>query len=392
MAIETDRLAPMSRVMIVTNDFPPRQGGIETFVATIAGGLPADQVVVYTSRTRGQERYDAGQPYPVLRDPTSMLVPSPVVRHRVVEAFRTTGCDRVLFGAAAPLGLLAAPLRAAGAQRIVGITHGHELWWARVPGARRLLRRIGTHCDALTYLGEYTHRAIAGALTAAGGDRMVRMPPGVDTTVFRPAAGGGDVLGERTRLRERWGIDPQAPVVLCVGRLTPRKGQDTLVAAWPEVLAAVPDARLVITGPGDDSGLRSAAARLGVANRIVFTGGVPHEQTPAIFAAADVFASPCRDRHAGLEVEGLGIVFLEASACGLPVIVGRSGGAVDTVLDGRTGMVVDPTDVRAVAAAAVELLTHPELAAAMGRAGREWVEQDWTWRQVHETVARLLEL
>ena len=383
----------MSRVMIVTNDFPPRQGGIETFVATIAGGLPADQVVVYTSRTRGQELNDAQLPYPVLRDPTSMLVPSPPTRRRVVEAFGAHGCDRVIFGAAAPLGLLARPLRAAGAKRIVGITHGHELWWARVPGARHVLRRIGDDCDALTYLGEYTHRVIAGALTSDAAGRMVRMPPGVDTSVFRPADDGvGANDDERRQLRSQWGIDVAAPVLICVGRLTPRKGQDTLVAAWPEVLAALPAARLVITGPGDDSALRSAATRLGVANRIVFTGGVPHEQTPAFFAAADVFASPCRDRHAGLEVEGLGIVFLEASACGLPVIVGRSGGTVDTVLDGRTGVVVDPADVRAVATAVIELLGAPARAAAMGRAGRKWVERGWTWGHVHDTVARLLEL
>ena len=380
----------MSRVMIVTNDFPPRQGGIETFVATIAGGLPTDQVVVYTSRTRGQERYDARLSYPVVRDHTSMLVPSPTVRRRVVAAFRTHGCDRVIFGAAAPLGLLAGPLRAAGAERIVGITHGHELWWARVPAARRVLRRIGSGCDTLTYLGEYTHRVIAGALTPDAAGRMVRMPPGVDTSLFRPGSGPDD--GERHRLRAEWGVDADAPVLICVGRLTPRKGQDTLVAGWPEVVAALPAARLVITGPGDDRALRSSAERLGVANRIVFTGGVPHAQTPAFFAAADVFASPCRDRHAGLEVEGLGIVFLEASACGLPVIVGRSGGAIDTVLDGRTGVVVDPTDVRAVAAAAIDLLSDPARAAAMGRAGREWVERDWTWRHVHETVARLLDL
>lgn len=379
--------------MIVTNDFPPRQGGIETFVATIAGGLPADQVVVYTSRTRGQELNDAQLPYPVLRDPTSMLVPSPPTRRRVVEAFGAHGCDRVIFGAAAPLGLLARPLRAAGAKRIVGITHGHELWWARVPGAQHVLRRIGDDCDALTYLGEYTHRVIAGALTSDAAGRMVRMRPGVDTTVFRPADDGvGANDDERRQLRSQWGIDVAAPVLICVGRLTPRKGQDTLVAAWPEVLAALPAARLVITGPGDDSALRSAATRLGVANRIVFNGGVPHEQTPAFFAAADVFASPCRDRHAGLEVEGLGIVFLEASACGLPVIVGRSGGAVDTVLDGRTGVVVDPADVRAVATAIIELLGAPARAAAMGRAGRKWVEREWTWGHVHDTVARLLEL
>ena len=303
----------------------------------------------------------------------------------MVDAFTAHGCDRVVFGAAAPLGLLAASLRAAGARRVVGITHGHELWWARVPGARAALRRIGEDCDTLTYLGEYTRRVIAAALTPEAAARMERMPPGVDTSDFHPATDDGAV-------RRRLGIPPDAPVLSCIARLTPRKGQDTLVAAWPAVVSALPAARLVITGPGDDRALRAAAARLGVTDRVVFTGGVRHEQTPEFFAAADVFAMPCRDRRGGLEVEGLGIVFLEASACGLPVIVGRSGGAVDTVQDGVTGVVVDPNDVGAVATAAIELLTDPERAERMGRAGREWVEREWTWRHVHDTMARLLEL
>jgi phosphatidylinositol alpha-1,6-mannosyltransferase len=373
-------------VLIVTNDFPPRQGGIETFVATIAGGLPADQVVVYTSRMPGSDATDAALPYPVLRDPTPMLVPTPAVRRRVTDAFAAHGCDRVLFGAAAPLGLLASPLRAVGARRVVGITHGHELWWARVPGPRGLLRRIGDDCDTLTYLADYTRAAIAEALSPAAANRLRRMPPGVDITTFTPCLDGRPV-------RQQFGIAADARVLACISRLTPRKGQDTLIRAWPRVLAQVPAAVLLITGTGEDqTRLRQLATRLGVTHAVRFAGGVPHAQTPGHFAAADVFGMICRDRRAGLEVEGLGIVFLEAAACGLPVIVGRSGGAVDTVVDGSTGFVVDPTDVDAVAAAAVRLLGDPGLAQRMGAAGRAWVEQEWTWEHVHTTIRELLDL
>jgi phosphatidylinositol alpha-1,6-mannosyltransferase len=169
-------------------------------------------------------------------------------------------------------------------------------------------------------------------------------------------------------------------VVVCVSRLVPRKGQDVLIRALPLVRKEIPDAALLLVGGGPAlPKLRSLVASLELERDVVLTGSVPWEELPAHYDAGDVFAMPCRDRLRGLEVEGLGIVFLEASATGLPVVAGRSGGSPDAVLDGVTGHVVDGTSVDEVAARLVGLLADPEAARAMGAAGRAWVEKDWQW-------------
>ena len=376
----------MSRTLVVTNDFPTRQGGIESFVRTLAGSLPPDEVVVLTATMSDSDAaYDADLPFPVLRHPVRTLLPTRPVGRAAAEAIRTYGCNRVLFGAAAPLGLLAPALRAAGARRLVGITHGHECWWARVPGTRQALRRIGDGTDVLTYLGDYTRSVIAPALSTSAAARMERFTPGVDPAVFRAGAGGADV-------RRRYGIDAAAPVVVCVARLTPRKGQDTLVRAFPRVLAAIPSARLLVVGGGQDGPrLARVAQKLDLASQVVLTGPVQWSATPAYFDAGNVFAMPCRTRLGGLEPEALGIVFLEAQSTGLPVLVGRSGGAPDAVLDGTTGYVVDPHDEAALADRLVDLLRDSVRCRAMGAAGRAWVEQSWTWDQVGRRLVELLD-
>lgn len=375
----------MSRTLVVTNDFPTRQGGIESFLLALTTRLPPDEVVVYTARMSGDSAFDASLPFPVVRDSAATLLPSPRVRRTAAELLRSYGCDRVLFGAAAPLGLLAAGLRAAGARRLVAISHGHECWWARVPGARQSLRRIGDDVDVMTYLGSYTRGVISGALRPAAAARMQRLAPGVDPAVFRPGAGG-------SRVRRAHGIGADQPVLGCIARLTPRKGQDTLVRALPEVLAAVPDACLLIVGGGAyGRRLADLAAELGVLDHVRFVGPVPWGDTPAYFDACDVFAMPCRTRLGGLEPEALGIVFLEAAATGLPVLVGNSGGAPDTVLHGETGYVVDPLAPSDVARRATELLSDPARARRMGAAGRSWVQREWTWAQSAATLLALLD-
>ncbi|HET6920847.1 MAG TPA: glycosyltransferase family 4 protein, partial [Jiangellaceae bacterium] len=180
----------MSRTLVVTNDFPTRQGGIESFVYALADRLPPDEVVVYTASMPGDREFDELLAFPVVRDKSSMLLPTPLASRRIAAVLRAEGCDSVLFGAAGPLGLLADGLRAAGAQRVVGLTHGHETWWARVPAARRALRRIGDACDVLTYVSEFCRRRIASALSDDVSKRMQRLAPGVDTEVFRPGVGG----------------------------------------------------------------------------------------------------------------------------------------------------------------------------------------------------------
>ncbi|MGW7516785.1 glycosyltransferase family 4 protein [Streptomyces sp. NPDC054796] len=380
----------MDKTLIVTNDFPPRPGGIQAFLHSMALRLDPSQVVVYASTwKRGREgaeataRFDAEQPFTVVRDRTTMLLPTPRVTRRAVELLREHDCRSVWFGAAAPLGLMAPALRRAGARRLVATTHGHEAGWAQLPVARGLLRRIGEGTDTITYLGEYTRSRIARALTPEAAARMAQLPPGVDEKTFHPGS-GGDAVRERLGLTER-------PVVVCVSRLVRRKGQDTLVRALPRVLEEVPDAVLLIVGGGPyRADLEKLAAETGVADSVRFTGPVPWEELPAHYGAGDVFAMPCRTRRGGLDVEGLGIVYLEASATGLPVVSGDSGGAPDAVLDGETGYVVRGGEPGEAAERIVTLLQDPVLRARMGERGRAWVEERWRWDLLAEKLRALL--
>jgi phosphatidyl-myo-inositol dimannoside synthase len=380
----------MTKVLIVTNDYPPRSGGIQSFVHALASRLPPDGVVVYAPAWPGAAEFDAWQPFPVIRHPGSLMLPVPAVRDRARDLLAEHGCDTVLFGAAAPLGLLAPSLRRAGAQRIVALTHGHEAGWAALPGARSLVRRIGDDVDALTYLAEYFRIRLSRALSPAAAARLVRLAPGVDPGSFRPGAGGAEV-------RKRLGIDPARPVVVCVSRMVPRKGQDTLIRAWPQVLALasaaggqVPLLMLVSDGPYR-SRLERLAASSGVADSVLFTGPVQWEELPAYFDAGDIFAMPCRTRRGGLDVEGLGIVYLEASATGLPVVGGDSGGAPDAILDGETGYVVPGRSPDAVARRISQLLADPAGAAAMGDKGQAWIEREWTWDLIAERLRQILD-
>ncbi|MDF2708228.1 MAG: glycosyltransferase [Nonomuraea muscovyensis] len=364
------------RVVVVTNDFPPRPGGIQSFVHGLALRTPG--VAVYAPAWTGCAAFDRRQPYPVVRHPTSLMLPTRAVARTAARLVAGYGARTVVFGAAAPLGLLAPAVRAAGARRVVMLTHGHEAAWAGTPGFREVLRRIGGHADVVTYLGEYTRSRLAAVIDPG---KLVRLAPGVDTDTFRPAT---DPEAAKARL----GLAGR-PVVVCVSRLVPRKGQDQLIRAWPEVLRAVPDAVLLLVGGGP---YRRTLERLARGLRSVrFTGTVPADGLPGYYAAGDVFAMPCRTRLRGIDVEGLGIVFLEASATGLPVVAGASGGAPDAVRPGETGLVVDGTDPAQVAAALVELLANPDRARKLGAGGRDWITGEWTWDQVVGRFHTLLE-
>ncbi|MEV7126426.1 glycosyltransferase family 4 protein [Streptomyces sp. NPDC093260] len=380
----------MRKTLVVTNDFPPRPGGIQAFLHNMALRLDPDRLVVYASTwnrsaegRRATAAFDAEQPFTVVRDRTTMLLPTPDATRRATGLLREHGCTAVWFGAAAPLGLMAPALRRAGAERLVATTHGHEAGWAQLPGARRLLHRIGETTDTLTYLGEYTRSRIARALAPAAAARMAQLPPGVDEKTFHPGSGGAEV-------RARLGLSDR-PVVVCVSRLVRRKGQDTLIRALPRILAAEPDTVLLIVGGGPyEKDLRRLAAETGVAASVRFTGAVPWAELPAHYGAGDVFAMPCRTRRGGLDVEGLGIVYLEASATGLPVVAGDSGGAPDAVLDGETGWVVRGTSPEEAADRVATLLGDAELRRRMGERGREWVLEKWRWDLLAERLKELL--
>jgi phosphatidylinositol alpha-1,6-mannosyltransferase len=365
--------------LLVTNDFPPRPGGIQAFVHNLAVRQPAGSLVVYASTWTGTAKFDAEQPFEVVREDTSVLLPTPAVARRAAQVARAFRCDTVWFGAAAPLGLLCAGLRRrAGIGRAVAQAHGHEVGWATLPGPRRMLRRIGRDVDVVTYLGEYTRVRLARVLS-----NLERLAPGVDVDTYRPGV-DAEPIRRRHRLADR-------PVVVCVSRLVPRKGQDALIRALPAIRRRVPDAVLLVVGGGPyRSTLERLARATGVGDAVVFTGTLPSEELPAYYAAGDVYAMPCRTRRGGLDVEGLGIVYLEASASGLAVVAGDSGGAPEAVRHGETGFVVNGRDVAAVADRVATLLADRDLAQRMGAAGRAWVQAEWRWETQAARLGALL--
>ena len=350
----------MARTLVVTNDFPPRIGGIESLVADLCALLDGD-VVVLASGPAGAAATDTDRGHPVVRR-GGLLLPTPAVAREAVRLLQRSGADRVLFGAAAPLGLLAPALRQAGARHVVGLTHGHEVWWSRVPAARAVLRRIGDGCDHLTTISDFTTDAVGAALSPDARARLLRLPPPVDLERFRPA--GPSSAG--------------ASRCVAVGRFVRQKGFDTLLHAWRRVLDGWPAAtaapELVLVGDGPERrALTRLVGDLGIGPTVRMTGALPREGVLAELQAARVFVLPVRTRWRGLYAEGLGLAAVEAAACGLPVVVGRSGGAPETVREGRTGAVVDPADPVAVAEAVRPLLLDPVRARALGAAGRAHV-------------------
>lgn len=350
-------------VLIVTNDFPPRIGGIESFVAAACRFLDGD-VVVLTSSSPGEHDWDGAAGFPVVRLPGPLL-PTPAVGRAAAALLRGTGADRVLFGAAAPLALLSPSLRAAGAQRIVALTHGHETWWSTLPGSRALLRRIGDEVDVLTTISDYVAERISRALSPVGRAKLVRLPPPVDLDFFRPAE--VHPTSEPPAMRPRRAIG--------VGRMVRRKGFDTLLDAWALRAATPSAAELVLVGDGPQRrALQRRADRAGLTS-VRFTGALDPTGVRAELRASHVFAFPVRTRLAGLDPEGLGLAPLEAAACGLPVVVGRSGGAPETLIHGRTGYTVEPGDPYELAARLTDLLTDAALAHRLGAAGRAFVAE-----------------
>ncbi|MFD3593260.1 glycosyltransferase family 4 protein [Nocardia sp. NPDC058640] len=374
----------MARTLLVTNDFPPRPGGIQSYLQALSHQLPPEDLVVYAPRWRGDshEKFDAAQKFQVVRHPSTLMLPTPAVIKQAGALLREHQCDTVWFGAAAPLAAMSPMLRRAGAQRILASTHGHEVGWSMLPGSRQVLRSIGEHTDVITYVSKYTRGRFASAFGPHAA--LEHLPPGVDPSEFRPDPAA------REELRARYGLGDR-PTVLCLSRLVPRKGQDMLIVAMNEIRERVDGAVLVIAGGGPyEPRLRALSEALGVQDSVVFTGRVPSGELAAHHTLADVFAMPCRTRGAGLDVEGLGIVFLEASATGVPVVAGDSGGAPETVREGETGLVVHGRSVSQISDAIVELLTDRDKAAAMGAAGRAWVEQNWHWDRQGARLRELL--
>lgn len=362
---------PRQRILLVTNDFPPRPGGIQSYLQEMVSRLAGShEVTVYAPRWKGCERYDAAAEYQVVRHPTSLMLPGPGVRQRMVDLIRAQHADVVWFGAAAPLALLSSAAKAAGAAVTAASTHGHEVGWSMLPVARSALRQIGESTDVITYVSRYTR----GRFASAFGPRaaLEYLPSGVDTNRFCPDPAA------REELRERYGLGDR-PTIVCVSRLVPRKGQDMLIEALPAIRERVDGAALVIVGGGPYAEpLRALANRFGVDEHVVFTGECRGRSFLPIMRW--VTSSRCRAAPAGrARCRGSGNRVPGGLACGVPVVAGNSGGAPETVRAGETGVVVDGRSVSAITDAIVQILVDPARAAAMGAAGRAWVTEQWRW-------------
>jgi phosphatidyl-myo-inositol dimannoside synthase len=367
------------RTLVVTNDFPPRVGGVQQYVFNLVRHLPPDRVAVITPNWPGWREHDHGLPFPVYRFPPTFLWPTGELARKARSVARESNADVVLFGHGLPLGLLGPRLSRDGLPYIVA-THGAEYWFALTPGLAAALRHATKQAGRVLAVSRFTGRVIRTVV--ASRVPLSLLPPGVDTERFRP-----DLSGEEVRARH--GLTDR-PVVVCVSRLVPRKGQDVLIRAMPRIVRRVPDAALLIVGGGSDRRRIEQLAAEAPRGSVAFAGEVPDADLPAHHAAADVFAMPCRSRLAGLEVEGFGIVFLEAAAAGKPVVAGDSGGAAEAVVDGETGLVVDGRHEDAVGEAVASLLADPVRAAAMGKAGRARAERWFTWPRIAGTLARWL--
>jgi phosphatidylinositol alpha-1,6-mannosyltransferase len=368
------------RTLVVTNDFPPRVGGVQQYVFNVVRHLPPDRVAVVAPSWPGWREHDAALPFPVYRFPPAFLWPTGELAAKVRSVARENGSEVVLFGHGLPLGLLGPGLLERTGLPYVVATHGAEYWFALLPGLATGLRLATSRASRVLAISRFTGRVVRTAVPPRVPVSL--LPPGVDPERFRPDQSGDEV-------RRRHGLGDR-PLVVCVSRLVPRKGQDVLMRAMPRILRRVPDAALLIVGGGADRPRLEALAAKAPRGSVAFAGQVPDADLPAHHAAADVFAMPCRSRLAGLEVEGFGIVFLEAASAGKPVVAGESGGAAEAVRDGETGLVVDGRHEGAVAEAVASLLADPARAAAMGKAGRARVERWFTWPRLTERLARWL--
>jgi phosphatidylinositol alpha-1,6-mannosyltransferase len=355
------------RILAVTNDYPPEIGGIGSYIFELYRRLP-DQgidVRVLAPAMPGDGPFDASAGLDVVRYPTRLVRSSRSLTATVREMSQDR--DLITLGSTLPMGFAATRT----GLPVLLHTHNSEIYYDRFPGTRWLLRRLIAQTAHVTVLTSYTGRALAGAI---GDHPMTKLSPAVDLDRFHP-----DLTG--AAMRERFGIPLDRPLIVHAGRLVPRKGQDVLIAAMPSIRAAIPGATLLVIGSGPyERRLRRVAKEHGLAEDAVrFGGPVRWDELPEVYAAADVFATPCRARYGGREVEGFGQVFLEAQAAGKPVIVGNSGGAPETTIDGSTGFLVEAEDVPTIAARVIELLGDRALAATMGLAGRRHVEERFCW-------------
>jgi phosphatidylinositol alpha-1,6-mannosyltransferase len=366
--------------LLVTNDFPPKIGGIQSLLWEWWRRLPPDRFCVLTSPYAGAAAFDAAQPFGIERTREPVLLPHPLMVRRIDDLARRTGAELVVLDPAVPLGLVGPSLQLPYDL----VLHGAEVTVpGRLIGTRQSLGWVLRNARHIVSAGEY---AAKEAERAAGRSLPITVvPPGVDVERFRP-------LDDETRraARRHFGLPVDAELIVSISRLVPRKGFDVAIRAVAALAPRRPDLVLAIAGGGRDEGrLRTLAAELAAPVR--FLGRVGHDDLALLYGCADVYAMVCRTRWRGLEQEGFGIVFVEAAACGVPQVAGDSGGAAEAVADGVTGYVVrNPEDPVAVAEVFEALLDDDPLRKAMSIASRDRAVADFSYDVLAARLGRAL--
>jgi phosphatidylinositol alpha-1,6-mannosyltransferase len=366
--------------LLVTNDFPPKVGGIQSYLWELWRRLPPEDVVVYTTAYEGAEEWDAQQAFRVVRSRHGFIGPTPGVQQAVEALADEVDASIILLDPALPVGLIGPRL-----QRPYGVVlHGAEVTVpGRIPGSRHLLAHVLRNARLVVAAGGYP--AAEGERAAGCSLPTVIVPPGVDTDRFVPLD-----ADSRQTVRRRHGLPVDGPLIVSVSRLVPRKGMDVLIEAAALLGADHPGLTVAIAGSGRDrSRLDGLVARHEAPVRLL--GRVSDEELPGLYGAADVFTMLCRNRWAGLEQEGFGIVFVEAGACAVPAVAGDSGGAAEAVADGSTGVVVqDPRSVEEVRGALHGLLADDEGRRAMGAEARTRAVEEFAYDVLADRLAGAL--
>jgi len=382
-------------LILNTMNFPPDRGGIASYTGEIATHLCAmgDEVTVATFPVPGANTFDAEQPYKTIRRnfyrfelPDSRLHP---VRFLLLYGLKivtmiahlTWIARRHRIDAIHVIVWNPGALAAWAVSRLVGVpyyvtAHAREVFLRRTSRSRRLMRAVFSGARMVFAVSHYTKSILVRE--GVPPDHIKVILNGTDACKFHPNVNTSPV-------RKRFSLDGRR-VILTVSRLEPRKGVDLVLRGLGSLVKAFPDILYMVVGDGRErSRWTELAGELGLSEHVRFIHRIEEEEMIQLYAACDLFVLPCRELVEGgevLDAEGFGIAFLEANACGKPVVAGRSGGAVDAVKDGETGLLVDPRDEKAISGAIELLLRDRALAERLGRNGRKRVVEDLDWQHL----------
>lgn len=374
----------MKKLLIGTIEFPPQRGGIANYLAGLAGALPGEKVAVLAARAAFSERFDKNCHYNVYRKSllTKFLWPKwlPIIWH-LWRAARREKVEAILVGQVLPIGTAALILKRFFKIPYFVSCHGMDiLTAASVPSKKKLMNKILDQAAGVIANSEFTKNELIKL--GVPENKIIIIYPCVDKTE-------GITPEKMAEIKNRLGLADKK-IIFSVGRLVVRKGMDKVIEAMPKILERVPSAIYVVAGDGPErENLKSKIENLKVENEVLLLGEVSEEKKNAFYQLCDLFIMT--PRQIGADVEGFGTVYLEANQYGKPVVAGKSGGVAEAVVDGVTGLIVDPENINQISDAVIKILSDENLAKKLGGRGREMVEKEFIWEMQIVKLEKIIE-